>query len=236
MIAAGASAILAVLLVPWAMSPSRTLWLSLFLAMSVVVVRLFRLSLRAAIVGFVVLFVLCVVIVMRSDWFASVLTKDAETWRLLLQGHWTSIPDTSTGLRAQMIAMGLQRFLDSPLFGAVNSGSEILKQHPQFLLAGGAQLHNGYLEVLVRMGIVGIGFFTSALFLAGRAVVQARRRGSLPPLLGELLLAALLLFLAANTTTAVIFFQHGWQFLVFFAGLAYGFGLNAHQAGSRCES
>lgn len=219
----GSIAIFLILMVPWAASPSRTLWLSLLLVVAIVLARTLPFGIRGALMGTSLLFGAFLAVFLQWAWFASVITKDAETWRALIDGMWSSIPNSSTGLRMQMIEMGLESLRENPLFGVANSGSQILKEHPDFLLSHAAQLHNGYLEIVVRTGFVGLLFFAAAIGLAMREAARARREHRSPSELGELLLAALVLHLLVNITNAVVFFQHGWQFLVFFAGVAYGF-------------
>lgn len=215
--------LLFVLIAPWAASPSRTLWLSLVVAVAVILARMLPVRGRWVAVGAVAGVAVIVAALSRSDYFAAVLMQEGQTWRVLLSGDWSAVPDSSTGYRFRMLQMGLAQLADNPWFGVVNGGAQILRQHPDFPMSHAVQLHNGYLEVLVRTGVVGMVFFATAIALAFRAARRAVRFGRMPQPLGELLLAALLLFLLVNLTNGVVFFQHGWQYLVLFAGIAWGY-------------
>ena len=39
----------------------------------------------------------------------------------------------------------------------------------------------------------------------------------------KLLVAGFAIFVALNFTNAILFFQQGWQFIVLFGGIAYGY-------------
>ncbi|MCL4182965.1 MAG: glycosyltransferase family 9 protein [Burkholderiaceae bacterium] len=223
----GGLALLVVLLAPWVASPSRMLWLSLVFVVVVVLARLLPHRARWVAAAIVACFAAIVAVMVNSGHFGTVLTKDMDTWRVLLSGEWSVVPESSSGLRFRMLQMGLEALAANPWTGVANSGSQILRQNPDFVLSSAAQLHNGYLEILVRTGLVGLAFFVAALALAGRAAHHADRDGRMPWPLRELLLAALLLFLLINLSIALVFFQHGWQYLVLFAGIAHGFSVAA---------
>lgn len=220
---AASAVVLAVLMAAWVASPSRTLWLSLLVTVAVIFARMLPVRGRWVAVGAVACFILIFAVLTRSGYFASVLTQEGQTWRILLSGDWSAVPDSSTGFRFRMLQMGFAQLADNPWFGVVNGGAQILRQHPDFPMSHAVQLHNGYLEVLVRTGVVGLLFFATAIALAFRAARRAVRSGRMPRPLGELLLAGLMLFLLVNLTNGVVFFQHGWQYLVLFAGIARGY-------------
>lgn len=220
---AGSAALLVVLLGPWIAAPSRTLWLSLVVVVTLMLARLASTRAKWIAATVVVCVVATVALMLNTGHFGAILVKDLDTWRVLLAGHWSSVPDSSSGYRFRMLQMGFEALAANPWTGVVNAGAQILREHPDFPMSHAVQLHNGYLEILVRTGLAGLAFFAAALALAFRVARNAARDGRLPWQLRELLLAALLLFLLVNLTNGVVFFQHGWQFLVLFAGIAYGF-------------
>lgn len=226
---AGRAALLVALLGPWIAAPSRTLWLSLVVVVALMLARLSAHSRKWIVLIVAGTVVAVVVLMLNTGHFGTILLKDVDTWRVLLAGDWSSVPDSSSGYRFRMLQMGFEALAANPWTGVANAGAQILREHPDFPLSYVVQLHNGYLEILVRTGLVGFGFFAVALTLAFRAMRNAAGDGRIPWELRELLLAGLQLFLLVNLTNAVVFFQHGWQFLVIFSGIAYGFA-SGHQA------
>ena len=112
------------------------------------------------------------------------------------------IPYTSFGKRIHMAHFGFQRFLDRPVFGW-GPGSRIMRllgpEHAETPLEveeirrlNYPHLHNGYLSVLVRLGMVGSVLLGSAAFLVVRALWQGYRNGGLTPIHFVFLVGALI--------------------------------------------
>jgi O-antigen ligase len=108
------------------------------------------------------------------------------TWKL----DFKDVPTQGFGVRVQAFRYGLRKWLERPVFGwgpgsteylISHSGEQIL-QHP---LSGGGyvwldHLHNTYLEVLFRFGLVGALLILTVLGLLLRDLWVAHLEGRLP--------------------------------------------------------
>jgi len=97
------------------------------------------------------------------------------------------VPYTSLGKRVHMAHFGFQRFLDRPLFGW-GPGSRIMRllgpEHAESRLEeeeirklNQPHLHNGYLSVLVRLGLVGFVLFAGATVIVVRGLWRGYKTG-----------------------------------------------------------
>lgn len=118
----------------------------------------------------------------------------------VITGQKSEIPNTSWGYRLQMWLLGVEYFMARPLSGWGNQGGELIMS-----LSGNAifierfdQLHNAYIEVLVRYGFFYL-FLLWAFFLwVGWLLYLGYRQGVLVPCLFYPLLLLLLFYFFAN--------------------------------------
>lgn len=80
--------------------------------------------------------------------------------------------------------------------------------------------HNGFLEIAVRYGYVGLCFYGLALFWACRKVLTASRHGLIHPLAASCYVATLVYFLATNLSNSNLRLALGESYML----LAMGFG------------
>jgi O-antigen ligase len=155
----------------------------------------------------------------------------------LMQGETEQLPPTSLGFRFNVQRFGLHKWLERPVFGwgtgstvylIAHSGKAQLL-HPSF--KGGVawmdQLHNTYLEILVRFGVVGAALLIMGALLLIRAVFRAYAAGLMPRdytlfLVGSFGLVAIWSLFDFRALHA------DWRaYWVCLAGIAYTFQLHA---------
>ncbi len=223
----GVFACFAVLLIAWISAPSRTSLVALPLTMTVLLLRDWRNSVQfrnVRLVGTGLCIVLLVFITTHLAEIRDVISKDIDTWRAVASGHVEEIQLDSTGLRIHMWQLAYSRWIEYPLTGIGPSVAHLLGSDPQRpFLAIFNQFHSGFVELLLRIGLIGATVLTTAAVLIFRSALQARRDGLMPPRLYVFLVLSLLTFLLLNVSNSILFFQQGWQFLVLFGGLAYGY-------------
>jgi O-antigen ligase len=76
-------------------------------------------------------------------------------------------------IRAQLVRHGIERWLERPLFGW-GPGTQVAPS-AESLPVQMKHLHNAYLELLARLGLVGAAFFAMGLWLVARAAWKAYR-------------------------------------------------------------
>jgi O-antigen ligase len=85
--------------------------------------------------------------------------------------------------------------------------------------AGCHHVHQSYLDLLLRTGVVGlllfVGMGVRLLYLAARAFASTKSDRSMP----FFFLAALCVFAVASLTDSLVFSQQGWMLLSLVAGI-----------------
>lgn len=118
-------------------------------------------------------------------------SQEWATITTILSGDLKSAAATvdSTGLRLEMWLIGLNAFVEKPLFGWGPSAG-IIVLNDKFTGLQFTHFHNLYLEFLVSLGIVGFGLTAITILFFLRAARQADQQKSLPPALSTGLIAA----------------------------------------------
>ncbi len=109
------------------------------------------------------------------------LFSEQKTIEIILARDWDSVPLTSIGARVHLNRFGWQRWLERPWFGWGPSVSATrgLTQNERSLKRF-VDLHNSYLEVLVRLGLAGALLFGLAVIWVLRAMWLTYRKKIMP--------------------------------------------------------
>ena len=123
------------------------------------------------------------------------LSEEREVFAAAWRGDFQAVPSAGFGVRVHTFRFGVTKWLERPFFGWGPGSTEYLISHsglPQLrhseLIEGEWQegpnwldhLHNTYLEILVRFGLVGALLILSVLGLLARGFWVAHREGRLP--------------------------------------------------------
>ena len=179
-------------------SLSRGAWLAAASVISVTVFIRYALPIKTAKTSFgkmipITLLALAIVGGMAGlnlEKIRSRLHAESEVAASLLRGEQERLPRTSVGFRFDVQRFGLNKWLERPLFGWGTGTTEYLIAHSDRLQLlhpssrGGVDwmdhLHNSYLEILLRFGVIGALLLTVAALLLINAVVRAHRAGLIP--------------------------------------------------------
>ena len=222
-------ACVAALLYAWVAARSRTSIVALPLALlALMVLQARRGDQRrrryAGMLGVVLSLALAAAVLARLPAILAEMTKDVATWQAIFSGRLDTVQVDATGYRVHMWQLAYARWIEHPLTGIGPSVAHLLGSDPQRpFLAGFNQFHNSYVEILLRTGLIGVGFYLAAAWLVGRAAVAMARAGRMPWLLLDFLLVSLGVYLLLSGANSILFFQQGWHFIVLFGGLAYGY-------------
>lgn len=194
---------LAVLAQGLIMTQSRGAWLTATMVIPAVsVVRYWRAGghkgrswrLRLGVVG--VLILGCATLVLVN--FSAVTTRlvqEREMFGAAWRGDLDAVPTVGFGVRVHAFRFGVLRWLERPLFGWGPGSTEYLigrsglpqLRHSEWVEGGWREgrawldhLHNTYLEILVRFGLVGAFLMLSVLGLLVRSLLVAHREGRVP--------------------------------------------------------
>ena len=134
--------------------------------------------------------------------------QETDTYINLLKLGWGAVQSTdetgrvqSVGVRVQMAIFGLKCWTERPIFGHGPGATRILvAERGQDAFKGFGDLHNGYVEMLLRLGLVGSGLLLATVWLTFYAGWRAYRDGRLAPDLFLFLASALALHLLVNVT------------------------------------
>jgi O-antigen ligase len=159
---------------------------------------------------------------------------DGASLAALSSGKLGAVADDSIGLRLRMWQIGWEAFLQRPWLGHGAHVTPLLASRPEWPMLGTYRhFHNGYLETVLRYGLIGFSFFIVGFVLLARGIHSAWRCDRLPTPLAGFLCAAGLLYLLLNLGESLFFFQQGWHYLVLCGGLGYGYVLRAQTGDER---
>ncbi len=133
---------------------------------------------------------------------------------------------SSSGVRFHLYRYGWAKWRERPLLGWGPGASEpLIDAHEIEALHRWNHLHNSYLEVLVRLGLVGLIILAIGVWYLLRALRAARRAGTMAEDI-HLYLVGVLWLLALTSFTDFRMIHSDWRFLwLLFGGLAYTYHL-----------
>jgi O-antigen ligase len=157
------------------------------------------------------------------------LSAESGTMGAVLTLDYSHIPthrQSSIGVRFHLNRLGLQKWLERPWLGWGPGSTRMLIQSNEIAeLREWSDLHNSYLEILVRLGVVGAAFFLVGAWLVWRALHAARSDPRMPRDL-HLFLNASLALLALWSLTDFRMTAADWKFYwLLLGGLVFTFRL-----------
>lgn len=173
-----------------AFTESRNSWLSLASALTVLAVAWWflrrHLSLRISpalyAAGAVVLVLVATLGYLQKDRVLGAgVSKDNQAAKAIVEGRFDEVPTSSWGLRYQMYSLGLSHIAERPLFGYGPYAKYLIEESSMPYKAG--NLHNGYIEVVLRFGLVGGGIFLAGIIALWWGMLRAGVSGNpvMPP-------------------------------------------------------
>lgn len=220
---------------------SRGAWLALALSLPLCMVWAWRRGAvpRPALAGLGA--VLVAGLLLNGEALARRLADDGATYRALAAlshgpvaaapAGLAALPADSVGLRLRLSGLALERWLEQPWFGrGPDAGRQIIAQAVDPELAAMSHLHNTYLELMVRFGVVGLAGFGAVLAGLGLGLQRAVRAGALPPQLGVFLAGALAITLVWSMFDFRLLTQDFRFYTVLLGGIAFGLGLPRREA------
>jgi O-antigen ligase len=144
----------------------------------------------------------------------------------VLARDFEDMPATSFGARTYLLEIGLEAAKKRILFGWGPATTPILIQQGNIpeSIKEHSHLHNSYLEIFVRVGLIGLILIGMILFLLIRAAIKIQKESPLHLQISIFSLSAFLLFGIANMTD-IYLRQVGWFFLAIIGGVVYSFCL-----------
>lgn len=137
-----------------------------------------------------------------------------------------ALPGDSVGLRLRLASLALDRWQQHPWFGlGPDAGRRVIAGAGDAELTAMAHLHNTYLELLVRFGVVGLVGFGALLTGLGAGLSGAARAGAVPPELALFLAGALAITLIWSAFDFRLLTQDFRFHAVLLGGIAFGLGL-----------
>ncbi|WP_111747865.1 undecaprenyl-phosphate glucose phosphotransferase [Salinisphaera orenii] len=136
------------------------------------------------------------------------------------------IPQSSLGQRVRIYLFGGETWLDKPVFGW-GPGIEATEMLPGAPInphtsAHYPDLHDGYLEVLVRFGVVGLALASVLALVLARGLYRGWRSGWFPEDMVLFFLAATLLAALVNLSNFRAVHEYYRYFTILLLGLMYG--------------
>lgn len=142
-----------------------------------------------------------------------------------------ALPGDSVGLRLRLAELALVRWLEQPWLGlGPDAGRQIVVHAGDPELAAMAHLHNTYLELLVRFGVLGLAGLAAVLVGLGVGVRRAVRTAALAPPIVIFLAGALSITLIWSAFDFRLLTQDFRFYTVLLGGIAFGLGLPRREA------
>jgi O-antigen ligase len=167
---------------------------------------------------------------------SSRLNAEQDVRASVMAGKLDHLPRTSLAFRVHAQVYGLKKWLERPVFGwGTGSSRYVIAQsgmrelrHPDEngRLVWLLHLHNSYLEILVRFGLVGLFLFAAGTYFIFDSLKTAYRSGRLPLDYLLFLAGGLVLFLVWSFFDfAALHYKLRFYWLLL-GGMAYSFALN----------
>ena len=161
-----------------------------------------------------------------NDKLVSRFEKSIAAVDVLLTSGLSAVPETSSGLRIHMWAAGLSAFIDSPVLGhgghaakeIVRSASHISERNKGF-----QHLHNSYVDLLARFGVVGLLWYLTLLYFVKRSAARAYRSGIMSRDLYYFINYFLLFWLVINAFESFIVLTRGTMMFTIAVAMIYAF-------------
>ena len=214
----------------------RIVWIGLIswmvCALIFLAVRYFRESVGEVIIRKTAIFVSVVLIGMgivftQWDTISAHLLQEKTVVQKVLKRDFKDMPATSFGSRTYLWKIGWEAAKERTLFGWGPSSTPILIQRgniPESIKREVSNLHNGYLEIFVRFGLIGFILIGMIMFLLVRAAFKMAKESPLHAQIALFSLSAFFLFGIANMTDMHLR-PVGWYFFAIIGGVVYSFSL-----------
>ena len=119
-----------------------------------------------------------------GDMLVQRVTREQGAWAQLLAGDFRNMPNSSIGIRVQMWAAAIDWIQQRPLMGWGRNGAHLAIEHsewlPQVLRERFNHVHNSYLEVQVRYGLLGTLLFAALVGWFARQLAAAKKNNRIP--------------------------------------------------------
>lgn len=126
-------------------------------------------------------------IMLNADTFLRRTGQDIGVVTAIVQDKTSNLPESSFSYRYHVQKFGLEKWLEKPLLGwGTGSPRVLIESSGRVELYNRPfgrwmrQMHNAYLEILVRFGVLGAGLFVIGIWHLVRSLAAARRRGKMP--------------------------------------------------------
>jgi O-antigen ligase len=155
----------------------------------------------------------------------------------VLTGRWEEVGAAdSVSYRAHLYQLGTVRWLERPLFGwGPGSATFLIEQSHIPALRHFKEFHNTYLDVLIRLGIVGSALLAAWLWLLLRSLWRAYRQGRLPRDVFLFLAGAFALLALWSLGDFRLVHADLRAYWLMLAGSAYTFQLHAARGSSEAQ-
>lgn len=172
-------------------------------------------------------FLILVITSLFGDTLGSRVGRESEVLEQLLAGNFAHIPFTSIGVRVNTWIAALEFIQQRPVMGWGGNGAQLAIEHSLWLddniRLRFSHLHNSYLEVQVRYGLVGTFFFLGLMLWIAKSTHRTWRNGVLPTDMYIFAWAFFIFWMIINFFEAFMFYKTG----VYVFGLVTG-GLVTH--------
>ena len=213
-VAAGLWGLLLLLMLQWVViSQSRGVWLALaVVAAGLMFAHRKRTAAmgwrRSLLIATVALALLSTLGYVNRDALLSRFGAEADSYARILSGDLQGVHGVNedgsqrpVGLRVRMLLFGLEHTRDNVVFGSGPGVTRsLISEQGEASFRQFHDLHNAYLEVVLRLGLVGATLIGACLWLLGSESRQAYRRGSIDPDLYWVLVSAIALHLLVALT------------------------------------
>lgn len=149
-------------------------------------------------------------------------------------------PDSMSSMyiRLRLWSIAKDGIVSRPIFGWGPAGEKKLISEaidePDYVRTF-SHVHNSFLSLAVRTGLVGVVFFGVAAVLIGKTTKKAWRHGYLDGRMAFYFFAVFAVFLFANLAESYLDRQLGWFVAALFGGASYSFAFHSFEGDKACS-
>ncbi len=218
---------------------SRTAWFSILLILPIILIIYYRKNLNYRKINIkwtvAILTIILVSIVFNFKLIKNRMLLEYPTFKAILEGHESAINlNSSTGARYFLYKFAIKKIEQRPFFGWGAGVTPCLiktSTHPRLQVRVGSgyewldHLHDNYLEILVRFGVIGAILMLCTLIILIRRLTRSYRKGTLSQDTYLFLIGSLALIILCGLTNFRLLHPDYRFFWACIGGLIYGLGL-----------
>jgi len=186
-----------------------------------------------------VLFIVSVYFIISETGLLKKISGEADFFLSILNLDFDSIPNSSFGIRAQMTVLGIDSILERPWLGWGHNGGWVVLDiygYHEVYTREFMQLHNSYIELAVRYGVLVLTCFLAMLYWVFRCILMLRKNRFISEKLFLFLSSVFVFLVTVINFDGFVFQSETVRLFSILLGILVGFCFRYHSLSKKYNS